>query len=203
MKIVAIMGSYRKERNIDTLIDKAIEGAKSKNGAEVEKILLIEKDIKYCKNCMVCKKDAPEKEIATCVIPDDMQEIYPKLNEADAIIMACPVNMGHVTAVMKTFLERICWVIGKPAVDFEADGYEVKGCPGPRSKKRKKAIIIVSSGMVPPEVSHYCDEATSLMSDMCDILNAEVVGKMYAGAVEVKGIEEYSKEAYELGKKLV
>jgi multimeric flavodoxin WrbA len=39
MKIIAIMGSYRKGKTIDTLMDKAIEGAQASNSkVEVEKI---------------------------------------------------------------------------------------------------------------------------------------------------------------------
>ena len=47
MKVIAINGSYRKGRTIDTLIDKAIEGIKQVcPSAEVEKIHLIDRNIK-------------------------------------------------------------------------------------------------------------------------------------------------------------
>ena len=46
MKIMAFVGSPRKNSNIDTLIDKVIEGAKSKIDAEVEKIYLYEAILK-------------------------------------------------------------------------------------------------------------------------------------------------------------
>ena len=109
MKVVASMGSYRKGKTIDTLMDKAIEGVKEGcNAAQVEKICLIDRDIQYGRNCVVCRKDDPAKAIARCPIDDDMQEIYPLLDEADAYLFGTPVNMGAVTAVMKTFLERIC-----------------------------------------------------------------------------------------------
>jgi multimeric flavodoxin WrbA len=196
-KLLAIVGSYRKGKNIDTLIDRSIEGAENVDGVQVEKIYLIEKNIKYCNNCMVCRKDDPEKNIARCVIDDDMQEIYPKIDEADGFIFGTPVNMGHVTAVMKTFLERICWVTGKPG------SYPLKGCPVPRSKKKKKAIIIISSGIVPPLFRMWCDDATSLIKCVCECnLGAGVIGNLYAGAVDVKGVEPYLDKAYILGKKL-
>lgn len=67
-KILAIVGSYRKGKTIDTLIDRAIQGVESIDGVQVEKIYLIEKNIKYCTNCMVCKKDDAEKSIARCKI---------------------------------------------------------------------------------------------------------------------------------------
>lgn len=198
MKIVAIMGSYRKGKTIDTLMDRAIEGVKDGcSAAHVEKICLIDKDIQYCRNCMVCRKDDPAKAIAQCPIKDDMQEIYPLLNEADAYIFGTPVNMGAVTAVMKSFLERICWTLAKQG------RRPVKGCPEPRSKQAKKAIALVSSGLIIPLLRRWCDDATPLIKSVCQCsLNARMVGSLYAGAVEKRGVEYYVDKAYKLGRKL-
>jgi hypothetical protein len=49
----------------------------------------------------------------------------------------------------------------------------------------------------------FCDDATSLIkSTVRDSLNARVVGDLYAGAVEKRGIDPYLQKAYRLGKKL-
>ncbi len=115
MRIVAINGSYRKGRTNDTLIERAIAGVRSVDPeAEVEKITLIDRKIEYCRNCMVCRDDDPVRPVADCVIDDDMKEIYPLLERADGYIIATPVNMANVTALLKTFLERVCWVLAKP-----------------------------------------------------------------------------------------
>ena len=116
MKILAIMGSYRKGKTIDTLIDKAIEGAKAYNSeVEVEKVSLIDLNIKFCMGCMTCFKDDPSKEMAKCAISDDMNTLNPKILEAEGYIFGTPVFMAHETAIMKQFLERICWIFAKPA----------------------------------------------------------------------------------------
>jgi multimeric flavodoxin WrbA len=198
MKIVAIMASYRKGKTIDTLMEKAIEGARDGcSTAQVEKICLIDKDIQYCKNCMACRKDDPAKAIAHCSIKDDMQHIYPLLDEADAYIFGTPVNMGAVTAVMKTFLERICWTLARPG------RRPVKGCPEPRSKEARKAIALVSSGIISPLLRRWCDDATPLIKSVCQCsLNARMVGSLYAGAIEKRGVDYYLAKAYKLGKKL-
>ncbi len=97
MKVVAIMGSYRKGKTIDTLVDKAIEGAKSAGGsAEIEKITLIDRDIQYCRNCGVCLKDDPSKPIARYAINDDRQEILPLMGTADAYIFSVPIFVSGV-----------------------------------------------------------------------------------------------------------
>ena len=197
MNILAIMGSYRKGKTIDTLVDRAIEGAKSNAGVQVDKIVLIDKNIEYCRNCMVCRNDDKDKPIAWCAIADDMQEVYPLIVQADGYIFGTPVNMGHVTAVMKTFLERICWVCAKPG------GWPLAGCPRPRTDRKKKAIVIASSGIVSPILRRFCDEATPLIKGMArDSLNAKMIGSVYAGAVEKRGTEFYMDKAYRLGTKL-
>lgn len=198
MKILSIIGSYRKGKTIDTLVDKAIEGAKAHNdNVTVDKLYLIDKKMEYCKNCMVCRNDDPKKEIARCVILDDLQEIYPIINGADCFIFATPINCGTVTAVMKTFLERTCWVFAKPGKR------PISGCPEPRTARKKKAIIILSTGIVPSIFRRFCDDATSLIKSNCDCcFNAKILGTLYAGAVEKKGLNAFLDKAYKLGAKL-
>lgn len=199
MKIVAISGSYRKGKTVETLMERAFDGIRAlRSDADIEMIRLADKKIDYCRNCYSCYNDDPSKPFAKCVINDDMQSIYPLLDEAEGYVFGTPVNIAHETAVMKTFLERICYVFAKPG------NYPLKGCPEPRSKKKKKAIIIVSSGVVPPILRKLCDEATSLLKEVCKFaFNADTTGTMYAGAVQNTGVDAYFKKAYRLGESLV
>lgn len=197
MNVLAFVGSYRKGKIIDTLVDKALEGARYADGVSVEKIHLKDKNIGYCTNCMVCRNDDPSKETAKCTITDDMREIYPAIQKADAFIFATPINCGTVTAVMKTFLERTCWTLAKPGKT------PLKGCPTPRTRRKKKSIIILSTGIVPPLLRRFCDDATPLIrSNSRCCFGAKVVGSVYAGATDNRGIDKYLPKAYELGKKL-
>lgn len=199
MNILAIIGTYRKGKTIDTLVSKAIEGACTKNqDVTVDKIHLIDKNIAYCKNCMVCRNNDSVDEIADCIISDDLDDIFPLIQKADCLIFATPINCGTTTAVMKTFLERTCWTLAKKGNE------PLPGCPVPRSKKKRKAIILLSTGIVPTEFREECDDATSLITSNCECCyNAKVVGSMYAGAVEIQGMDSYFDEAYKLGEKLV
>ena len=200
MNIVAIMGSYRRGKTIDTLIDKAIDGAKAARAdVKVEKITLIDKQINYCANCMACRDD-PATPYARCVIQDDMQAIYPLLAAAEAFILGTPVQSGHVTAIMKTFTERITYVFARP----NPRSFPFKNIPEPRDKERRKtAIILLSAGVVPPLFRRFCDEATPLLTDICNTcLNAKVLSSLYAGAIQTRGVQPYLASAYQLGQKL-
>ncbi len=201
MNLLAIMGSPRKGKATDTLVNKAIEGVTSTSPTcSIKKINLIEHDIKFCRNCLACRDSKTDDPIARCSIRDDMDFIREDVLNSDTFIFGTPVHMGYATAVMMTFLERICWTFAKP----EKTVLTIKGCPLPRSDKTRKAIIIVTSGMIPPMYRKLCDWATDQIKGVVkDSLNGKIVGDMYAGDIEHRGVEHYYNKAFNLGRKLV
>ena len=201
MNLLAIVGSARKGKATDTLVDKAIEGVQSRSPAcDVKKLHLIDHDIQYCKNCLACRDSKTTAPMADCVIKDDMNAIRENVLQSDALIFGTPVHMGYATAIMMTFLERICWTFAKP----EGTVLSINGCPVPRSSKTRKAIIIVTSGIVPPLFRKFCDDATKLIRNTArDSLNAKTVGDLYAGDIEHRGVGYYYERAFKLGRKLV
>ena len=71
MNLLAIVGSPRKGRATDTLVDKGIEGAKSKHtNCTVKKIHLMDYDIQFCKNCLACRDTKTDQPFAKCTIQD-------------------------------------------------------------------------------------------------------------------------------------
>ena len=200
MNLLAIVGSPRKGKATDTLVDKAIEGAKSKTPhAHIKKINLIEHNIQFCINCLTCRDSDTEAPVAKCTLRDDMDPIKEDLQLSDALIFGTPVHMGYATAPMMTFLERICWTFAKP----EGKMLSIQGCPTPRSPKARKAIIIVTSGIIPPLFRRFCDDATRLIKQTAkDSLNARTLGDMYAGDIEHRGVEYYFNKAFKLGQRL-
>ena len=201
MNLLAIIGSPRKGKATDTLVDKAIEGVKTKQpDCNVKKINLVDYNIQYCKNCLVCRDADTNEPFSKCVIKDDMAQIYDELLETDALILGTPVHSGYPTALMMMFLERISWTFAKPEKRY----LTVYGCPLPRSDKKRKSIIIVTSGIVPPLYRRFCDWATTCIKDIVrDSLNAKTVGDMYAGDIEHRGVDYYFDKAFRLGIKLV
>ena len=201
MNVLAIVGSPRKGKATDNLVDKAIEGVKSKDSnCTVRKIHLADHDIKHCMNCLACRDSKTTESFARCTIRDDMDEIYEQVNDCDAIILGSPIHMGSTTSLMLRFLERICWTFAKP----EASYLNVHGCPTPRSEKERKAAIIVTSGIIPPIYKIFCNQATPLIKGTIrDSLNAKTVGTLYAGDIEHRGVDHYYGKARDLGMKLV
>lgn len=198
MNILALVGSYRKQQTIDQLVDAALAGATAgRSGDTAEKVFLADRRIGYCRNCHACKRADPALPVAPCVIRDDMDDLLPKIVAADALILGTPINLGTATAVMKTFLERACWTLARPG------HWPIEGCPEPRHPKPRRALILVSAGTVPPWLRWFCDDATKLLKSWChSILGAQVVGHLYAGAIETRGVEIYKPKAQALGRRL-
>lgn len=105
MKIVGIVGSKRKKGNTATLVSEALNAAKNE-GIDTEIVYLGDYNIKGCFGCEKCKYSY------TCIIKDDMQKIYPKIIEADGIILGSPTYFYNITSDMKAFIERLyCYEI--------------------------------------------------------------------------------------------
>jgi multimeric flavodoxin WrbA len=99
MKVLGIYGSPRKGGNSDQLLDKALEGAQS-TGAEVLRVYARDLNMCGCIECGGCEKTGE------CVVKDDMQTVYPLMDEADVIILSSPIFFYGVTAQVKALIDR-------------------------------------------------------------------------------------------------
>jgi len=117
MKVVGICGSPRKG-NTEWMLRRFLEAA-AKAGAETDLLLLRQKNIKGCDGCLTCEAGGKERK-GRCRVLDDMQEIYPKLVEADALAFGTPVYFEMLSGLLKNFMDRTCaiWtkLEGKPVV---------------------------------------------------------------------------------------
>jgi len=104
MRVFAVNSSPRKEGQSKTelMLNHLVEGMREA-GAEVETVNLREKNIKNCIGCFTCWTKTPGR----CVHKDDMtKEIYPKLLEADLVVLATPLYYHFMNGAMSTFRER-------------------------------------------------------------------------------------------------
>ena len=99
VKVLGIYGSPRKEGNTDLLLDRILEGSRAA-GAEVESIYVRKLKISGCLECGGCD------ETGECVVQDDMQTVYPLLQESDIIFLASPNFFYSVTAQVKLLIDR-------------------------------------------------------------------------------------------------
>jgi multimeric flavodoxin WrbA len=184
LKVLGIMASPRIKGNTDLLLDEALRGAQE-GGAEVEKIVVDKLRIAPCREYYGCLKDGK------CVIRDDMDDIYPKLLAADAIIVATPIFFYTVSAQLMLLISR-CQAIW-------ARKYVLKDLDIP---VRKGAFIAVGATKGqklfdgPKLTIHYFFEA----------INVEYTDELLIRGVdkrgEIKDHPDMLTAAYELGKKI-
>ena len=97
MKVLGINGSPRIGGNTDILLDRVLEGAKSK-GAKTEKIILNKLKFSPCQECENLPDDG------SCIVEDDMKAIYEKIKDIDSLILASPIFFGSLSAQTKMMM---------------------------------------------------------------------------------------------------
>ena len=90
-KVLIVKGSPRARGNSASLAEQVAAGARDA-GAQVEEVYLHGLDIRPCDGCDFCQGEAD----MGCVIEDDMQLLYPKIREADAIVYASPGTLTFI-----------------------------------------------------------------------------------------------------------
>ncbi|MDD1725232.1 MAG: flavodoxin family protein, partial [Methanospirillum sp.] len=169
MQVIGINSSPRKKSNTDLLLINLLRGV-SAGGGETVHIDLYDYDIGFCKACETCYKTG------SCAITDDFEEIYDIVLESDGIVLSSPNYINNVTAVMKTFLDRM------------ADTVHCQRLLG-----KYAAAVSTAGGSGAGEVAGYLNQSMFIMG-------ADIVGKV--GVNLADGEEMFNKgvsAAYELG----
>jgi multimeric flavodoxin WrbA len=130
MNILAIAGSPRLRGNSTSLLELALEAARSQ-GHAVELLHAVKLGVQPCMACDACKRgDA-------CVVKDDMIEVYFGLQEADALVVATPIHSYTMSGWLKPIVDR---------------GYALFDTRGKsRLSKGKKLFVITAQGDESPD----------------------------------------------------
>jgi multimeric flavodoxin WrbA len=115
MKILVLIGSYRKNGNTDQvteLIKTELKIAADQNGesVDVETIFLGHQQLAPCRGCRVCFDRGEEK----CPLRDDLLAIKAKMKAADGLLIASPVYVDDVSGITKTWIDRLAHVCHRP-----------------------------------------------------------------------------------------
>jgi multimeric flavodoxin WrbA len=185
LKVLGIMGSPRIKGNTDLLLDGALRGAQSQ-GAEVEKIVVDKLNLSPCREYYGCLKDG------NCVIRDDMDGIYPKLLDADRVIVASPMFFYGLTSQVKALIDR-CQALW-------ARKYVLKRNPPDSARKGAFIAVGATSG------EHLFDGSILTVKYFFRSIGVEYADELLIRGVDKKGeIREHPaalSDAFELGRRL-
>ena len=154
--VIGLLGSPVPEGNTAILLDRALKGA-ADAGCTVEKIDVNKLDFQACMEMMFCK------EHETCIMDDDMQQMYQKFKEMDGLIIAAPVMTMGIPGKLKSFMDRF-------QVFFMAKYMRNQPLVAADSRSRRKSLVICISGMNIPEV--FIGVKLTLRA-FCDIIDCQ------------------------------
>ena len=137
-KIIGLLGSPLPEGNTAQLLARAMQGAKDA-GCSVELVKVTGLDFQSCQEMFFCRDHE------TCVIDDDMQQMYPKFADMDSLILATPVMTMGIPGTLKSFIDRF-------QVFFMAKYLRKQPLVSPDKKAGRNGLFICISGMDIPEV---------------------------------------------------
>ena len=98
-KIIALLGSPLIEGNTAKLLQYAVKGAE-KSGAEVEVLHVPQMEFSPCMEFNFCRDHT------TCMIEDELTQLYGKFREMDGMIIATPVMTMGIPGHLKSFMDR-------------------------------------------------------------------------------------------------
>jgi multimeric flavodoxin WrbA len=187
MKVLGILGSPRREGNTEILLDEALRGA-SDHGGLCEKVILRDLKITPCLEIYKCAEDG------VCAIQDEMQGLFPKIIQAERLILASPIFFYSVPALAKAMIDR--------CQSLWAKKYILK-LPVSPIAERKGVFISVAATRgkklfdgVRLTVQYFFDAIDVAYSDELFVRGADEQG-------EVRDQPEALKAAYDLGQRLV
>lgn len=175
MKILVLNGSPRPHGNTAAMVAAFAKGAQE-NGHQVDVVNVCQKKIAGCLACEYChKKDSGHER--QCVQQDDMQEVYPLLDEVEMIVLASPVYYHSFSGQLQCAINRI-YALDKP-------------------KHLKKAALILSSGS-----DHvYGGAIYEYQNSFLSYLHLEDMG-IFTAYDEQNQSPEKLEELYQFGKSL-
>ena len=150
LKAIGIVGSPRKNGNVDTLVQAVLGGAEQA-GYQTKKYSLNEMKYSGCQACDYCKSHD------RCRQKDDLTGLLQDMAEADAVVFGSPIYFFQFTGQFRLMEDRMYSLIDA--------GFNSRLRPG------KKAVIVTSQG--DPNPKSY-EKAANEFADVLKLLGFEV-----------------------------
>jgi len=179
--ILGIVGSPRKGKNTDSLVQKALDGAK------ITKVYLNDLKIKPCQACS--KHPNPEY----CIYKDGMSKLYRLFESVDGIILGTPAYYETISSQTKLMIDR-CNCLAKIQ---RTSSEKIKFIR--RIKKPKLGVFIWVA-----DCSTNIKPALASIRFWCLDINLKLtkILKMYHSNDKDSNFKELSEISYQTGKKL-
>jgi len=141
MNILIINGSPKGESSNSLKLTNAfINGLNSAGNHSIEKITVMEKNIKPCRGCFYCWAANPGK----CVITDDMPDILAQYLNAELVIWSFPLYCYGMPSQTKALSERLTMLNNLPNIVIRDNGSP--GHPKRNDTHNQRHVLISTCG---------------------------------------------------------
>lgn len=111
INVLGICGSPVKESNTELIMREALKSVEQEQ-VRTEMFTVQGKRIEDCRHCNWCMGKQDKGNF--CTVKDDMEELYLKVVEADAVMVASPVYLARMSGHLASVLDRLrCIHYGK------------------------------------------------------------------------------------------
>lgn len=100
MKVIAVLGSPRRDSRSTALTRRILDGAEAA-GHEVVVYDISQMDVQGCQGCRYCKHNGVD-----CILQDDLLPYWKDLHECGALIVSAPNYCSQVCGPMITYMNR-------------------------------------------------------------------------------------------------
>ncbi len=188
MKIIAFLGSPRKDGNTELLLREEIRWVEN-SGSDVKVFDLNSMNIRPCQDCGGCN------ETGECIKNDEKDHIHDAIKHPDRVIIASPILLFSISAQTKAMIDR--------CQSFWCEKYVLKR-PIPEGKFGRKGLLLLVGGMkknIGVECSEACTAAFFRTISISEHRTLSFLGIDEKG--EIRQHPTALQEAFEAGKKLV
>ena len=186
-KVLAIMGSPRKGKNTNSALDFFLEGL-DQGQFSLDTVYLKDLSIGHCTGCDYCGSTG------ICIIKDDMQSLYDKIDQSDLVILAAPLYFNSINGLSKNMIDR--------CQKYWSQKYSL----GQSYKRGEDRVgVFISTGGAPYSHNQF-DGAIPVMDFFFKAINVQHKGNYFVSGTdnsEVKDRSDVAEELRNLGNKIL
>jgi FMN-dependent NADH-azoreductase len=191
MQVLVINGSARKEKGYTAMVLEPFMDGMKEAGAEVNLLYAEQLDVTPCIGDFSCWYKNPGK----CHINDNMQIVYPRLKEADVLVLGIPVYFP-LPGAMQNFLNRFM-PLANPVLKYRNGHTRIQVHD---DVKIKKIILVSVCGWW--EKGNF-DTVIRIAREICQKINVDFAGSVLRPHADLLSEEkERAKEIFKALKKV-
>ena len=182
--ILGIVGSPRKNRSCNFLIEEALNGAKEASEDVVtEKLFLVDYKLQQCTGCDQCLREPYDCPLSA---NDDFKKLEEKVLSAHAILLAAPSYFGSPSGLTKVLIDRSRpWKMANYKMKdilfapVAASGLRSGGAEGVIASLVNFALTqgMVVFGALAGGMSYYLNSTLFAISSLMELLKGEIANK--------------------------